>query len=185
MALSGYCPICSKGMSVVNEVKYEFRGNELKICYNCSEEIAKLSSPDDVIKEKAKLYFRNMQEKNKPQKLGVPLVKSLLEGEVSEEELKAPAPVVKKEIPEPSQPAEVLPKPQASDEASTATNGSLKVAGVIFLIIAVVWYYISVVDVDGFKVANIQSTVFAAASAVISAVCFVGARIITVLDSRK
>lgn len=62
-------------------------------------------------------------------------------------------------------------------------KGFLKWMAGIFGILAVVFYFVSIQDVNGLKVANIQSTVFCAACAVICALNVVGAIIFTYLES--
>ena len=70
----------------------------------------------------------------------------------------------------------------APEEPSTG-NG-LMLSGVIFLILAVILYIVSIQNVNGLQIANIQGTVFCAASFIVSMVCFACKTVITACQGK-
>ena len=59
----------------------------------------------------------------------------------------------------------------------------LIVAACIFGALAIIFYIVSIKEVSGYQIANIQSTVFCAACAIICALNIVGAIILNYLES--
>ena len=180
MAYSDPCPICGKNLG---EVGYSFNGEILYVCSFCSEEIVKLSSFSESKKEHAKEYFQRMLDNNRTIGIGTSLAQSLLINGPSVTEYKVNTNNSAEESPNiqsPSSTPEVIYEshPQIS-------NTSLKISGAFFLALAIILYIVSIRSVGTFQVANIQSTVFAAASAVISAVSFVGAKIVSALNGKS
>ena len=98
----------------------------------------------------------------------IPLVREILGDSVSEEEIKKAT----------------FSMPESAFAQQTPSGDSgLNICGVIFLILAVVLYFVSVDNSYG--VANIQTTVFAAASAVAAVVCFAAGQIIRVINRKQ
>ena len=124
------------------------------------------------MKDASEQYFRSLINKNIPHDVGIPLTKSLVGPKKIDEDRKT----------------DVKPENKTntdSTQQSTSSAGILWIGGFIFLVLAIVKYVQSIHDVDGLRIANIQSTVFAAASWIVSMVCFVGARIITVIEKKE
>lgn len=63
------------------------------------------------------------------------------------------------------------------------SSTSLMCGGVVFAIIAIVLFVLSIKEVGNMYIANTQDTVFSAASAVASVVCFVGVKVVNTVGN--
>ncbi len=67
-----------------------------------------------------------------------------------------------------------------TDKPSTRpSNKGLLFCGIVFAVAAIILFVVSIREVGNMVVANIQDTVFSAAAAVASVICFVGAKIVS------
>lgn len=162
-----HCTICGQKREFDYEYyNYNFEGHSLPVCYICNQAIKRLKSSSDSNRSKGSAYLRNQLENGKADSNGIPLVKSLLGETISDKELEN---MNKAKI-------------EARVQESSSANLVFYIIGVIFIITTFVFHSASVNNSYG--VANIQGTVYAAASAIIAIICFAAGAIVTAIKNK-
>ena len=154
--------------------KIPFHGRSLDVCDNCCQAFRWAESKSK--KEKGTQYLRQKLENGSASAQGILLIKDRLHEEPTQEEIKAFGIVDAGIVDE--------TEPTAKESSVPANSGDMVslIAGVLFLIAAVVLYFVSI-DND-YGVANIQSTTYSAANFVAAIVCFAASRIIRAINSK-
>lgn len=160
------CCICGRGIHVMNTYHRAFGGKSFDLCMFCIDALEKIDSgkPEKVVS--GAKHLRSELGKGVATPDAALMVKEAL-----------------KDIPDDELNAEITASsfsPESKPSALSSTGTAL--AGFVFLILAIVLYFMSVNNDYG--VANIQSTVYSAASFVAAVVCFATARIINAVNSK-
>lgn len=169
------CQFCGREIDKPKHSTFMFGWN-YQICPTCNDAIEKTHSMSSETKKEGYRYFSSLREAGGLHPAVDAIAKCLSGGKLSAEELAAakrgpdspadvtaPAPVDEANQ-EPRR--ESLPATDSGNGAGTA----LIIGGVIFWILAVIFYMISVNN--NYGVANIQTTTFAGAAFVSGVVCF-------------
>lgn len=162
------CPFCSQELGALNTYERTIHGKTINMCPNCKNAFKKIDSGKAFDVEAGKSYFRARLNNNETAQETIPFIREILGDNVSEEEIRAAAT---------STPMNNF------TQSSPSGDSGLNIGGVVFLILAVVLYFISVGNSYG--VANIQTTVFAAACFVAAVVCFAAGKIIRVINRKQ
>ena len=163
------CCICGETYMDLYANKVSFRGKSIDVCDDCNQALKWLDSNNK--KEKGMQYLRKKLENGTPSTQGFLLVKDHLHENPTQEEVEAYKTVEEATA--------------VNEESSASTNnggGGSLVAGIFFLVVAVILYFVSIDN--NYGVANIQSTVYSAASFVAAIVCFATSRIIKEIKSK-
>ena len=158
MANERICEVCGAPIKRLDGYGIKCNGEKGLVCNECNVQLGNLQYKN--YKEQAIPYMQDKLNRNTATPLGKAYVKSRFEKFRIYQEpaytgsTGATAPTG---IPAPEEPS---------------VGNGLILGGVIFLIIAIILYIVSVRDVNGVQIANIQATVFCAASFVVSMVCF-------------
>ncbi len=168
----GKCCCCGLSIGRLNTVKIAFHGHELSVCQYCGDAFKKVDTGDPKKIESGKKYLRARLEENEAAPIAIPLIQETL-GEAIDKDVieKAIA-----DLPFASKTAE------AKKIASEVSHIGPFAAGICFLILTAFLYYIS--TNNSYGVANIPSTIFAAASFVAAIVCFGTSAIIKAINTK-
>ena len=162
------CCICGQDINSWNYTTKTYQDQDYKICMACLSAIDKVNSKEQQNIDSGINYFRNQLDNNKTSREAIPLVKYIL-GE--DEPVKNVNSVSK-----------TSSRSRIPSQGSEVSSSVPLFAGIVFLVLAVILYFVSVNNDYG--VANIQSTVFSAASFIAAIVCFAAARIINAVNSK-
>ena len=160
--MSKQCCICGTVIGFMTANKRFYNGKSFDICTSCQDAFAKVNSSNTSKANSGLDYLRTKKAEGLIAPEAITMVDDAL-GETNN--------------------AKYTTNAQRRNNAATVGNGVPFFAGVVFLVIAAILYYVSVNN--NYGVANIQSSVFSAASFVAAVVCFATARIIDAINFRR
>ena len=185
--MSDRCEICGKTIHPADTYVEQVYGKTLELCMHCSTMVTSASGVNANNKLIGRKYLKGKLDEGVVPPENVVLVKQLAGEGLSGDEhaqLHGIAGADKEaSTQETEQP--VVSEPAGSVQAGTVetvSSGMPFGAGLVFLVLAVILYFVSVNNEYG--VANIQTTVFAGASFVAAIVCFATSRIIKAINSK-
>ena len=167
LGMDGKCPFCGEQLGTLTMYEREIHGKAFSICSNCRNAFKKIDSGNPFKVDAGKSYFQARLKNNETAPEALPLVREILGETVSDEEIET---------------ATVSIPEGAFAQNNVSGDVGLNIGGAVFLILAVILYFISVDN--SYSVANIQTTVFAAASTVAAVVCFAAGQIIRVINRK-
>ena len=154
--MSKQCCICGTTIGFMTADRRYYNGQGFDICANCQEAFTKVKSGKASKVESGSEYLRAKRT----------------EGVITPEALTMVADAL----------GEIDHVKDTANSQYRVSSGIPFFAGVVFFILAVILYIASVNN--NYGVANIQSTVFSAASFVAAIVCFAASSIIRAMNSR-
>ncbi len=163
------CCCCGTFIGRIDTVKIAFYGHELRVCQFCGDAFEKIDSGDVRKIESGKKYLQARLEKNEAAPIAIPLIREAL-GETIDKD------TVEKVVAN-------LPSVSEISKKTSKVGSSLPLwAGICFLIASIILYFIS--TNNSYGIANIPSTIFAAASFVSAMVCLGTSSIIKAINTK-
>lgn len=167
------CEICGAEISSAEAYPVKFEGLKFHICTQCSARLDDLKYKK--YKQEGIIYLREMIDQGRCTEQGKSYIRFCFEKNNAYDELAYTAPIEETKL---AARAAELKKASASD------GSGLLLSGICFLVLAAILYFTSTRDVDGLKIANIQTTVFCAASFIVSICCFACRSVITAVHEK-
>ena len=166
--------MCGREVGLLNERIIQFNKFSVCLCEDCAHKSKLITSGNSARKEKAISFFQDQLTQNTASPIGDLYIKYLFGEDITDES-----------IPEEAK-AEANRREVAN--ANKREFSALTIWGAVFACLAVVLYILSIREVkDGYSsiyVANLQTTIFAATSAIASVMCFIGQAIVNAIKEK-
>ena len=179
------CTLCQNPISNGKDIQYSFYGSPHPICPGCYQALSDISSFRKDRRESGKQFVSNLLNENSYTPDITIELRHVLELPISGE-LKQEA----KEYIKNNRPSKEAPPP---DSPSDSSGYGFILAGFLFLVVAIILFILSIRKLDRYSaaalgvesVANIQLTVFSAASFIAAVVCFCCSGLASHIDNQK
>ena len=159
------CCICGRNINFMNTYHRTYHQHSYNLCMFCVEAFEQIDSGKQSKVELGRKHLRAEYAKGQTVPEAIPMLKETL-GEKLEEEIERGMTDASNQV----------------GDVPVVSSGVPLLTGIIFLALAVILYFVSVNN--NYGVANIQSTVYSAASFVAAIVCFAASRIINAVNSK-